>query len=101
MNFGQYINSLRKKEGLSIDGLAMKSGLSKSIITAILHRNYVPSAKHLIILSKILMIDPARLFMEAKKMTLEMQELLYSDYVRMSCLYHDAHEKKSNETQSQ
>ena len=97
MNFGQYINSLRKKEGYSIDGLAKKSGLSKAIITNILHRNYIPAAKHLISLSEVLIICPEALFTAARKMTPEMENLLYPDINRVGSLYYDAHVKNQTE----
>lgn len=99
MNFGHFINDLRKKQGYSIDGVAQKSGLSKTIITNILHRNYIPAAKHLIPLSEVLVVRTEVLFAKARKMTPEMEELLYSDIARVGSLYYDAHEKEPKEEQ--
>lgn len=86
MDTNQRIRELMQEHGLTEYRLALDSGLSKSTISAMLHRDTAPSIPTLEAVCKVLGISVSQFFAEeGEKLTVtEEQRLLLQRYAQLS-----------------
>jgi len=80
LTFGEYLRNLRRNKGISQRDLAQSVGVSFTYLSKIENEKLDPPSEQILIkIAKYINIDPDTLIIEAKKVPLEIQDIIISN----------------------